>query len=83
MPLGQWLAIYLKKIFMRKKKINVLTAFSIFRKSDVKTFIKLIVNHYLKSTRWHNPYFLIESRLSLAMPSILASFFVMPSILAS
>ena len=36
------LRIYFKKVFMRKekKKINVLTAFFIFHKSDVKTFLK-------------------------------------------
>ena len=37
MPLGQWLTIYLKKIFIEKeKKINILTVFFIFYKSDVK-----------------------------------------------
>ena len=37
------LRIYFKKVFMRKEKkkvINVLTAFFIFHKSDVKTFLK-------------------------------------------
>ena len=30
----------------RKKTINVLTAFFIFHKSDVKTFLKWILNQY-------------------------------------
>jgi len=40
--LGQWLTIHLKKVFMRKEEkiINILTAFSIFHKSDIKTFLK-------------------------------------------
>ena len=39
-----------KEIFYGKKKvINILTVFSIFHKSDVKTFLKLIVNHCSKS----------------------------------
>ena len=46
MPLEQWLTIHLKIVFIRKK-INVLT---IFYKSDVKTFLKWIVNHYFKGT---------------------------------
>ena len=34
-----------KKVFKRKKKtINILTVFFIFHKSDVKTFLELIVN---------------------------------------
>ena len=42
-----------KENFYRKKKktINVLTAFFISYKSDVKNFIKWIINEYLKSTR--------------------------------
>ena len=39
-----------KKSFYEKRKekktINVLTAFFISHKSDVKTFLKWIVNHY-------------------------------------
>ena len=35
----------------KKKKINILTTFFISHKSDVKTFLKLIV----KGTRWHKP----------------------------
>ena len=40
--LGYSLRIQLKKIFMEKEKIaiNILTAFYIFHKSDVKTFLK-------------------------------------------
>ena len=44
---GHWLTIQLKKVFMgkeKKKTINVLTAFFIFHKSDVKTFLKWILN---------------------------------------
>ena len=45
MSLKYWLRIQLKKIFMGKeKKINVLTTFFITDKSDIKTFLKLIVN---------------------------------------
>ena len=35
----------------KKKAINVLTGFSIFYKSDVKTFLKWITSHCLKGTR--------------------------------
>ena len=38
--LGYWLRIQLKKVFMEKKTINILTIFFIFHKSDVKTFLK-------------------------------------------
>ena len=34
----------------KKKTSNVLTAFFIFHKSGVKTFLKWIVNHYPKGT---------------------------------
>ena len=46
MPLGHWLIINLKKIFMEneKKVINILTAFFIFHKSGIKTFLKWIIN---------------------------------------
>ena len=55
MPLGYWLIIHLKKVFMgkemgEKKAINILTAFFIFHKSGVKTFLKWIVNHCPKDT---------------------------------
>ena len=41
-----------KSFFMEKKKtINVLTAFFISHKSDVKTFLKWIVNECSKGTR--------------------------------
>ena len=43
-----------KEIFYgkrKKKKVNVLTVFSIFNKSGVKTFLKWIVNHSPKGTR--------------------------------
>ena len=33
-----------KKSFYAEKKNNILTAFFIFHKSDVKTFLKLIIN---------------------------------------
>ena len=52
MPLDQWLINHLKKDFMGEKKvINVLTVFFIFHKSNVKNFLKWIVNHCPKSTR--------------------------------
>ena len=35
----------------KKKTINVLTVFFIFHKSDVKTFLKWILNQCLKGTR--------------------------------
>ena len=44
---GHWLIIQLKKVFMGKEKekaINILTAFFISHKSDVKTFLKWILN---------------------------------------
>ena len=45
MSLKHWLRIQLKKKFYeKKKKFNVLTTFFITDKSDVKTFLKLIVN---------------------------------------
>ena len=55
MPLGHWLIIHLKKVFMRKgekkkKTINILTAFFISHKSGVKTFLKWIVNQCPKGT---------------------------------
>ena len=40
-----------KESFYGKKKFNVLTTFFISHKSDVKTFIKLIVNECPKGTR--------------------------------
>ena len=52
--LGQWLIIHLKKVLWKKKKkkaINVLPVFSISHKSDVKTFLKLIVNYCPKGNR--------------------------------
>ena len=47
MPLGHWLIIHLKKVFMakgKKKEIDVLIAFFISHKSCVKIFLKWIVN---------------------------------------
>ena len=38
-----------KETFYGKKKINILTHFFICHKSDVKTFLKLIVNSALKA----------------------------------
>ena len=40
---------------MEKKTINILTIFFIFHKSDVKTFLKQIVNQCSKDTRQHFP----------------------------
>ena len=37
------------------KVINVLITFFIFYKSDIKTFLKLILKEYPKSTRQHDP----------------------------
>ena len=51
MPLGYWLIIHLKKVFIGKEKknvINILTVFSIFHKSGVKIFLKWIINQYSK-----------------------------------
>ena len=36
---------YSFKILWKKKKINILTIFSIFHKSGVKIFLKWIINH--------------------------------------
>ena len=36
--------------------MNVVTAFFISHKSDIKTFLKWIINQYTKGTRWHFPY---------------------------
>ena len=51
MPLEYWLTIHLKKTFIEKGKkiINVLTAFFIYQKNDIKTFLKWIVNQYPKA----------------------------------
>ena len=35
----------------KKKTINILTVFFISHKSDIKTFLKLIINHCFKDTR--------------------------------
>ena len=55
MPLRHLLTIQLKKKFYekskkKKKTINILTVFFIFHKSNVKIFLKWIVNQYPKST---------------------------------
>ena len=44
---------HFRNVLMGKKKktINVLTAFSIFHESDVKTLLKLFVNNCSKSIR--------------------------------
>ena len=47
-----------KESFHRKKTINILTDFFFFlisHKSGVKTFLKMIVNQYLKGTHYHDP----------------------------
>ena len=58
-PQGTLLRIHFKKVFMGKEKkaINVLTAFFISHKSDVKTFLKWILKEYPKGTRQHDPTF--------------------------
>ena len=43
--------IFYGKRKKKKKTINVLTAFFISHKSDVKIFLKCIVNQWLKDTR--------------------------------
>ena len=51
-PLRHCLIIKLRKILMKKKKtINILTTFFISHKSDVKIFLKWIINQCLKGTR--------------------------------
>ena len=47
-----------KKNYGKKKTINILTVFFIFHKSDVKTFLKWIVNHCSKSIHSSGPKFL-------------------------
>ena len=46
------LIIHLKKVFIgnEKKLINILTACLISHKSDIKIFLKLIINECLKGT---------------------------------
>ena len=46
MPLGHSLRIQLKKVFMEKEKktINILIDFFVSHKSDVKIFLKWILN---------------------------------------
>ena len=39
-----------EKFYGKKKTINILTTFFIFHKSDVKIFLKLIINHCPKDT---------------------------------
>ena len=39
---------YKQSFYRKKKTINVLTAFFIFHKSSVKTFLKWIINYYPK-----------------------------------
>ena len=50
MPLGYWLTIQLEKVFMKKKKINVLTVLFISHESVVKNFLKWNVNQCFKGT---------------------------------
>ena len=40
-----------EKFYGKRKKINVLTHFFIYHKSDVKTFLKWIVNKFPKGSR--------------------------------
>ena len=49
---GHWLTIQLKKVFMEKEKktINVLITFFISHKSNIKTFLKWIINQCPHST---------------------------------
>ena len=36
--------------YEKKKNFNILIVFFIFHKNSVKTFLKWIINHYLKDT---------------------------------
>ena len=47
----------------KEKKINVLTAFFISHKSDVKTFFNWILNECPKSTRLHFPIIIYSRQL--------------------
>ena len=49
----------------KKKPINILTTFFIYHKSDVKTFLKQIINHYPKDTRQHESCYISESKIDL------------------
>lgn len=40
-----------ESFYKKEKKINILTIFFIFHKSNAKTFLKLIINQYPKDTR--------------------------------
>ena len=42
---------FYKKRKKKKKTMNVVTAFFISHKSDIKTFLKWIINQYTKGTR--------------------------------
>ena len=58
MPLNHSLRIHFKKVLIgkeKKKVINVLTAFFIFHKNDVKIFLKWIFKECPKGTRYHDP----------------------------
>ena len=44
-------SFYKKRKKKKKKTMNVVTAFFISHKSDIKTFLKWIINQYTKGTR--------------------------------
>ena len=48
-----------KNLWKKKKKFIVLTVFSISHKSDVKTFLKWILNRCPKDTHKHFPLYLL------------------------
>ena len=69
MSLRYWLIIHLKKVFMGKEKKNVLIVFFISYKSDVKTFLKWIVNQYslawpIKINQWRRNYIWLASLIN-------------------
>ena len=46
-----------ESFYGEKKTINILTTFSISHKSDVKTFLKQILNYYPKDTHQYDSLF--------------------------
>ena len=42
--------LFKENLYRKRKKINILIVFFISHKSDVKNFLKWIINHCLKDT---------------------------------
>jgi len=42
--------LFKENLYGKRKKINILIVFFISHKSDVKNFLKWIINHYFKGT---------------------------------